>query len=195
MIRWRAPRSVCRAWWRRELASEASETWVYLSDGTAVAYIVLVLDPNAYARDKASRLGLAGTAVAVFRAPHLFLWRLYAHLAHLKEPGGGRGGGRKDTTSVNALASKSLWIQPIAVNPTLHGRGVGTALMSFADARASVLGFRSIRLSVELGNTGAIHLYEKCGYSLTRRQYGRGYYAKTLTESVACGHPDRKFSE
>ena len=53
------------------------------------------------------------------------------------------------------------WIATIGVLPAYRSRGIASALLAECETRLNVV---RIRLSVRLGNTRAIQLYEKFGY-------------------------------
>jgi len=53
------------------------------------------------------------------------------------------------------------WIATIGVLPEYRRQGIAAALLQKCESRLDVA---RIRLSVRLGNTGAIHLYESFGY-------------------------------
>lgn len=55
-------------------------------------------------------------------------------------------------------------IHTYAVHPAYTGRGIGRALLGFAERKAEEDGVKSIRLDVYEKNEPAIQLYEKCGY-------------------------------
>ena len=55
----------------------------------------------------------------------------------------------------------------IGVDPSVHGRGVGRALLDAFTQAARVAGYRSAVLSVEAENAAAIALYTKAGFEVT----------------------------
>lgn len=59
------------------------------------------------------------------------------------------------------------FIFDIYVNGDQRGSGYGTDMLEWLEKRGSEEGFNSIRLHVFGHNTGAIRLYERCGYSVT----------------------------
>ena len=61
----------------------------------------------------------------------------------------------------DAPPDKVLVLHTFAVHPSFAGKGVGTALMQFAEAKAKDDGLQTIRLDVYEGNKPAIRLYEK----------------------------------
>lgn len=61
--------------------------------------------------------------------------------------------------------SEVFVIHTFAVHPKFMKAGVGKALMNFAEELSGRLKIKAIRLDVYEGNTPAITLYEKCGFT------------------------------
>lgn len=59
------------------------------------------------------------------------------------------------------LSATHIKLRQMAVSPTLHGGGVGRALVTFAEAALRAKGYRSIETSAR---EVAIGFYEKLGY-------------------------------
>ena len=78
-------------------------------------------------------------------------------------------------------AADELIVESIAVSPSARGLGLGTLLMERAEARAHELGKRQLSLGVIGENEGAIRLYERLGYRITRTQ--RGFWVRLATDS------------
>jgi ribosomal protein S18 acetylase RimI-like enzyme len=73
-------------------------------------------------------------------------------------------------------ASATLWPRGVPnvwgdVHPELLGRGLGTALLALAEARAGELGASAVRNDVFARDQGAISLLESRGYRPVRRYY------------------------
>ncbi len=77
-----------------------------------------------------------------------------------------------------------LWIDNLAVDPTLHGQGIGQALLAFAEAEARRLGLRELRLLTNERMTRNRALYAEAGFRETeiREEDGRRrvYMARRL---------------
>jgi ribosomal protein S18 acetylase RimI-like enzyme len=63
-----------------------------------------------------------------------------------------------------------LYLETMAVHPRARGRGVGGALLRFADEEARRRDRRSLSLYCIRANTRAHALYERCGYRDVRRE-------------------------
>lgn len=64
----------------------------------------------------------------------------------------------------------ALVVENVAVHPDQHGKGVGKALMAFAESRARALGKEKVRLYTHRKMTTNISLYQRLGYVLTPRE-------------------------
>ncbi|GAA4063848.1 GNAT family N-acetyltransferase [Nonomuraea soli] len=60
-----------------------------------------------------------------------------------------------------------LYVDNVAVRPSLHGRGVGRRLLAFAEERALDLGLPALRLITNVMMKRNIALYERLGYVIT----------------------------
>ena len=78
-------------------------------------------------------------------------------------------------------AADELIVESIAVSPAARGLGLGTLLMERAEARASAMGKRRLSLGVIGENEGAIRLYERLGYRITRTM--SGFWVRLATDS------------
>lgn len=73
------------------------------------------------------------------------------------------------------LIAGELEILNVATAPDFRRRGVAAALMQHVFDRARSQGLTSAFLDVRVGNTGAIELYRRFGFSVVSRR--SGYYA------------------
>ncbi len=64
-------------------------------------------------------------------------------------------------------------IRSLFVAGSRRGEGIGKALLFRAVSAARKAGCRSLSLTVEPGNRGAISLYEKAGFRRTRLRYSK----------------------
>lgn len=58
------------------------------------------------------------------------------------------------------------WINYLAVEPSQQGQGLGRALMDEAEARLAARGCPKLNLQVRTSNAGAVHFYERLGYTV-----------------------------
>lgn len=77
-----------------------------------------------------------------------------------------------------------LFLASVAVRPEAHGKGLGRALLAFAERRARELGLPEIRLYTNAAMTENQALYPRYGYELTERRvdgpYDRLHYRRRL---------------
>jgi ribosomal protein S18 acetylase RimI-like enzyme len=75
----------------------------------------------------------------------------------------------------------------VAVAPQWWGNGYGAAMLAYAEQSLAAAGYRRAELHVQVANTRARRLYERCGWSLLRagEPHPDGpqvIYGKTLTD-------------
>ncbi len=77
--------------------------------------------------------------------------------------------------NVRETEADEYYISNVGVSSEFQRRGYGTRLMSFAEELASRAGLKKCSLTVDMENTGAIHLYERLGYRIvaTRQFTGK----------------------
>lgn len=68
-----------------------------------------------------------------------------------------------------------LHVRRVAVDPSLQRRGVGTALMAWAEREGRALGCRAITLGVRVGLPSNLAFYTKLGYQVTGEHRHDGY--------------------
>jgi GNAT superfamily N-acetyltransferase len=77
-----------------------------------------------------------------------------------------------------------LLLENVAVVPSMHGFGIGTGLLAFAEARARALGLPEIRLYTNVAMTENQALYGRRGYVETHRdtagELRRVFFTKQL---------------
>ncbi|WP_159346403.1 GNAT family N-acetyltransferase [Roseomonas harenae] len=78
-----------------------------------------------------------------------------------------------------------LWIDNLAVEPTLHGSGTGRALLAFAEEEARRRGLRELRLLTNERMERNRVIYAKAGFVETERREENGlrrvYMARSLS--------------
>ncbi len=73
----------------------------------------------------------------------------------------------------------------IAVAPDRQGKGVGRALLEFAEAEASRRGWHEIRLYTNARMTENIALYKRIGYAESARLNEKGFDRVYMTKRLA----------
>mgnify|MGYP002779523619 FL=1 len=68
-----------------------------------------------------------------------------------------------------------LFLETIAVEPVLHGRGIGRLLMAHAEDEAYVMGLPEIRLYTNGRMTENLRWYPRLGYEETGRHHEDGF--------------------
>jgi GNAT superfamily N-acetyltransferase len=68
-----------------------------------------------------------------------------------------------------------FYIDTVAARPELHGRGIGRALLLFAESEAARRGYRSLYLCTNLKMTENQAFYPKIGYVEYERKLDQGY--------------------
>jgi GNAT superfamily N-acetyltransferase len=80
----------------------------------------------------------------------------------------------------------NLLLENVAVLPSAQGRGIGTRLLEFADARARELRLPEIRLYTNERMTENLSYYPRRGYAETHRGeedgFSRVYFTKRLPD-------------
>ncbi len=72
-------------------------------------------------------------------------------------------------------APDHLWIESLAVDPALHGQGLGRALLAFAEAEARRRGFAELRLLTNEAMTRNLALYARAGFAEFDRREEDGF--------------------
>ncbi|TYB48379.1 GNAT family N-acetyltransferase [Actinomadura chibensis] len=78
----------------------------------------------------------------------------------------------------------ALLVENVAVVPDRHGRGLGGALLAFAEDHARALGLPRLRLYTNELMTSNIARYERLGYRETGRQDIGGRYVVHMSKPV-----------
>ena len=93
-------------------------------------------------------------------------WRAFCHDFGLLR-------GTLDTLLISLIALRvkrdGLYISSLAVDPAYRGQGIGTQLLSAAEALGRELGVSRVSLDVVDSNARARALYKRCGYCCVKR--------------------------
>ncbi|WP_328589738.1 GNAT family N-acetyltransferase [Nonomuraea aridisoli] len=79
----------------------------------------------------------------------------------------------------------ALLVENVAVRPETHGRGIGRALLAYAEDEARRLGLPALRLYTNVKMTSNIRLYASLGYVETRRAGIEGRQAVLMRKSLS----------
>lgn len=88
-----------------------------------------------------------------------------------------------------------LLVENVAVAPAHHGRGIGRALLAFAEHHARVLNLPRLRLYTDELMTKNIALYEALGYHETARQHVGGRNVVHMAKNLGAASPDELRAE
>jgi GNAT superfamily N-acetyltransferase len=80
--------------------------------------------------------------------------------------------------------SKCAWIEPLAVLPEMHRKGIATKLLEYCKMRTIQLKMSGIKLIVRPNNRAAIRLYEKLGFICSGHNKYTDIYTLTLKEEI-----------
>lgn len=86
---------------------------------------------------------------------------------------------------VLAVTEEGLCLENVAVDPTVHGKGVGRALLERAEAEARRQGFAEIYLYTHEKMTENQALYSKIGYVEYDRRVEKGYSRVYMRKRLA----------
>jgi len=80
-----------------------------------------------------------------------------------------------------------LFVENVAVAPADHGRGLGRALMAFAEAEARRRGLPEVRLYTHQRMTENLGFYRHLGYRVSGRRQEDGYRRVYFCKRLASG--------
>lgn len=104
------------------------------------------------------------------------------------QPGGGRErgaalavlqGGAVGCLRWELTPTRELHVRRVAVDPSLQGRGIGRALMAWAEREAAARGCAAVTLGVRTALPDNLAFYEKLGYRVTGEHRHAGYREPT----------------
>jgi ribosomal protein S18 acetylase RimI-like enzyme len=85
---------------------------------------------------------------------------------------------------VLVVCDDHLLIENVAVEPSLQGRGVGRALLAFAEAHARELGVGELRLYTHVKMTENQAIYARLGYGELERRAEKGFARVFMSKRV-----------
>ena len=82
-------------------------------------------------------------------------------------------------------AADHLWLDNLAVDPRWQGKGLGRALLDFAEEEARRRGFAEVRLLTHQKMLSNIALYGRLGYVETGRRVEEGFARVFMAKRIA----------
>jgi len=190
MLRWRAPKSHSRKWWKLLLDAEYCEIWVCLSHGQIVGFVLIAFDRVQYedAWMKHHPNPLIIPYMFAF-CPKLFIKVALQKLKHRSKVNMQKLLGTPSNNSQipasekmkKLFESKVPWIGPICVIPSMRGKGLAAEMLKFCIKRATDLGYKETKAYIEESNVGSRRLFRKLGFTPTEKVYKFVFYRKILS--------------
>lgn len=83
------------------------------------------------------------------------------------------------------LGGKEVEVKNIAVDPSLHGQGIGKLLLTHAGSTARAKGYRSMIIGTANSSVAQIYLYQQQGFQITgiKEEYFLKNYAEPIYEN------------
>jgi GNAT superfamily N-acetyltransferase len=160
VLTWRKPRVAMTRWWQALLDDPSGVVWVFCDGGTVVGFCHLVTDQQRhYAMQRQHRGGPLTLMYVLSKYPLTAARAVWRQVGEAVIP---RNRIEMDLAVVEIMDT-ALWIRPIAVCPSVQGRGIGGRLLAFAKERAAEKG-SVLCASVKRGNTRAVSLYARAGF-------------------------------
>ena len=92
--------------------------------------------------------------------------------------------GRIGAVCVLIAAPDHLLLDNVAVDPDLHGSGLGRVMIRFAEDEARNRGFAELRLFTNVRMLSNIALYERLGFVETHRGEAGGHHRVFMTKML-----------
>lgn len=93
--------------------------------------------------------------------------------------------GRIVALAVLELRPDHLWIDDLAVDPALHGQGIGRMLLGFAEETARRLGLAELRLLTNVAMTRNRAIYAKAGFAEVEQRVEDGMHRVFMNRILA----------
>ena len=191
MLRWRAPKSHSRKWWRQLLDAEYCEIWLSLSNEDVIGFIELDLDKteSLYREDwEKHRPGLLVTFYMFTVCPKIFTRKALQKLKQRsvnnrpKCEGSPLNVGKIPAHEQLSIPAESTvcWIRRAAVIPSMQGKGVATEMYKFCFKKAIEFDYNEIRLMVERHNFKSLGMVKKLGFEINKEGDDALFYRKVL---------------
>lgn len=169
-VLWQGRPGVAGKWWNGVLSSGSSETWVWEVDGELAAFSLLVLDGEAWLRQREVREGRFERMATLLLHPRLILPKLrqrirYAVAAfrdYVRFPG------------IMAQPGEQVWAELGAVGLRYRKLALGLRIVLFNESRARELHCVQIAGVQDPRNDIWLQLHERLGYVSLGATFSRG---------------------
>lgn len=122
--------------------------------------------------------------LAALLSPRLVLRKLISKIRHWLD----ENKPEQNNPEVLSNLKNYVWLDTIAVDPKMRGRGLGKVLIQMCIKRSREVGRQGVRLSVKRKNHVAITFYENQGFIRTITRARTFSYAKeAVDERCSCG--------
>lgn len=161
IIVWQIPLYFLRKRWEFILSSDAAETWICTVDGKTVGLATLIFDAATY-KQKVRHFngGLLKKMCFYLMCPRLSFLKSLKKIHIIAS----EDNKNKSIIKNETIPAKCTWIEPLAVLPDMHRKGIATKLLEHCKSRTIQLKMSGIKLLVRPNNTAATRLYVKHGF-------------------------------
>lgn len=165
-IRWQCGDRVGSYWWISVLRSTATQVVVATMNRRVVGFLVLVFDDRGWRNERSARnaplalriLGIVSSRAATVAVVRRVMQKTQTAFTRKKKELIGR--------LIADVSMPRMWIELIATDPEVRGRGVGLLLLGAAEQAAREHGYGVVGLTVSTANVAARRIYEKAGFTL-----------------------------
>jgi GNAT superfamily N-acetyltransferase len=109
--------------------------------------------------------------------------RIAAGEQYVSDADDGRGGGLASSI-VLVDAGDHLVVNNVAVSPACQGRGLGRALLAFAEDEARRRGYGEVRLHTNAAMADNLVMYPRLGYTEVARETQGGFHRVLFVKAV-----------
>ncbi len=159
-LRWRIRKSHSRKWWENLINSNNSEIWVGSVYGQPVAFIAFVFERQKYEDAWNTQRFTFLDSLSIFASsPKRFIKKIFMKLKlhktnKLQNKESSKGKKKKNVYEevTKTIAKNNPWCGPIAVLPSIRGKGVSLKMIEHCCRRAKSLGYKEIYTAVQKKN-------------------------------------------
>jgi|WetSurMetagenome_2_1015567.scaffolds.fasta_scaffold230412_2 hypothetical protein len=191
MLRWRAPKSHSRKWWRLLINSDYCEIWICMYQDKAIGYVELDLDKtqskycHAWERHNPS---LFVKLYLLAFCPKLFITKALQKLKqrslekqeNLKSSSSKEGDMGMLKQPNKPIENMVCWIRRIAVVPDMQGKGVSLEINKHCFQRAKKLEYKELYAFVERKNIRSRVMVAILGYEIDKERDDAIFFRKSI---------------